>query len=73
MAWSMICPANRGIGFHLTRQLLHTTKIPVIATTRRDIEGVKKSILNNLPEVDKDRLTVLEVDVTSTFLFPISK
>jgi hypothetical protein len=72
MAWSLVCPANRGIGFHLTRHLLQTTKIPVVATTRKDIEGVKKSILDDIPEVDKDRLTVLEVDLTSTSLPPPS-
>ena len=66
MAWSLVCPANRGIGFHLARHLLQTTKIPVVATTRKDIEGVKKSILEDLPEVESDRLTVLKVDVTGT-------
>jgi NAD(P)-dependent dehydrogenase (short-subunit alcohol dehydrogenase family) len=64
MAWSLICPANRGIGFHLTRHLLQTTNIPVVATTRKDVEGVKRSILDDLPDVDRDRLTVLELDVT---------
>lgn len=64
MAWSLVCPANRGIGFHLTRHLLQTTNIPVVATTRKDIEGVKRSILDDLPDVDRDRLTVLELDVT---------
>jgi hypothetical protein len=64
MAWSFVCPANRGIGFHLTRHLLQTTNIPVVATTRKDIEGVKKSILQDLRDVDSDRLTVVEVDVT---------
>ncbi|RDW80060.1 short-chain dehydrogenase protein [Coleophoma cylindrospora] len=64
MAWSLVCPANRGIGFHLTRHLLRETRIPVVATTRRDVEGVKKSILSDLPDVDSDRLTVMEIDVT---------
>lgn len=68
MAWSLVCPANRGIGFHLTRHLLQTTKIPVVATTRKDIEGVKKSILDGLPDIDKKRLTILEVDVTGKSL-----
>ena len=47
MAWSLVCPANQGIGFHLTWHLLQTTKIPVVATTRKDIKGVKKSILDD--------------------------
>ncbi|KAH7336115.1 hypothetical protein BKA65DRAFT_431519 [Rhexocercosporidium sp. MPI-PUGE-AT-0058] len=65
MAWSLVCPASRGIGFQLTRHLLQTTKIPVIATARKDITGVKKSILQDLPDVDPKRLEVLEVDVTN--------
>lgn len=67
MAWSLVCPASRGIGFQLTRHLLRTTKIPVIATARKDVTGVKKSILEDLPDVDPKRLEVLEVDVTSIF------
>ncbi|KAJ5053817.1 uncharacterized protein L3040_000108 [Drepanopeziza brunnea f. sp. 'multigermtubi'] len=65
MAWSLVCPGSRGIGFHLTRHLLQTTKIPVIATARKDVTGVKKSILEDLPDVDPDRLNVLKVDVTN--------
>jgi hypothetical protein len=68
MAWSLVCPASRGIGFHLTRHLLQTTKIPVVATARKDVTGVKKSILEDLKDVDSGRLTVLEVDVTGNFL-----
>jgi len=63
MAWSLVAPSSRGIGFHLTRHLLQTTNIPVIATSRKDVTGVKKSILQDI-EVDGNRLTVLEVDVT---------
>ncbi|KAG9248068.1 hypothetical protein BJ878DRAFT_100743 [Calycina marina] len=63
MAWSFVAPSSRGIGFHLTRHLLQTTKIPVIATARKDVGGVKKSLLEEL-NVDAERLTVLEVDVT---------
>lgn len=66
MAWSLVCPANRGIGFYLTRHLLQNTQIPVVATSRKDIEGTKKSILTDL-DVDPRRLTVLEVDVTSEY------
>jgi len=65
MPWSLVSPASRGIGFHLTRHLLQTTKIPVVATARKDIEEVKKSLLQDLPDVDSDRLTVLELDFTS--------
>ena len=70
MALSLVCPANRGISFYLTRHLLQTTKISVVATTRKDIEGVKKAILDDMKGIDKDRLTVLEVDATSKSLTP---
>ena len=66
MAWSLVTPASRGVGFQLARHLLQTTKTPVVATARKDVDGVKKSILQDLPDVDSDRLTVLELDVTST-------
>jgi len=65
MAWSLVCPASRGIGFQLTRRLLETTNLPVVATARTDASKVKKSILEDLKDVDEKRLTVLEVDVTS--------
>ena len=68
MAWSFVCPASRGIGFHLTRHLLQTTKIPVVATARKDVASVKKGILEDLKGVEADRLTVLEVDVTGKLL-----
>lgn len=64
MAWSLVCPASRGIGFHLTRHILQNTQLPVVATSRKDLEGTKSSILKDL-DVDPKRLTVLEVDVTS--------
>jgi hypothetical protein len=66
MAWSFVGPANRGIGFALTRHILQATKIPVVATSRKDIGGVKASILDGLKDVDEKRLTVLEMDVTGT-------
>lgn len=64
MAWSLVCPASRGIGFQLTRRLLETTHLPVVATARSDASKVKKSILEDLTDVDEKRLTVLELDVT---------
>ncbi|KAE9380185.1 NAD(P)-binding protein [Stipitochalara longipes BDJ] len=65
MPWSLVSPASRGIGFHLTRHLLQTTKIPVVATARKDVEGVRKSILQDLPNIDSGRLTVLNLDFTN--------
>ncbi len=43
MAWSLICPANRGIGYYLTRHLLQNTKLPVVATTRKDIDARRRA------------------------------
>lgn len=65
MAWSLVTPANRGIGFALARHLLLSTRIPVVATARTDVAAVKKSLLHGL-HVDAERLTVLQMDVTGT-------
>ena len=64
MAWSFVSPGSRGIGFALTRHLLRTTEVPVVTTARSDLDGIKKSILDDLPNVDSNRLTVLQLDVT---------
>ena len=61
--WIFTSPASRGVGLQLTRRLLATTKLPVVATARTDIEGTKEKILEGLA-VDKQRLTVLQLDVT---------
>ena len=66
MAYCLVTPASRGIGHALTKHLLTTTKVPVVATTRKDTDGVKSGILNELKDVDPSRLTVLELDVTGT-------
>lgn len=61
--WILTTPASRGIGFELTRRLLQTTSLPVIATARKDLSGTKERLLDGL-DVDRDRLEVLELDVT---------
>ena len=66
MAYCLVTPASRGIGHALTKHLLTTTKVPVVATTRKDSDGVKSSILEKLKDVESSRLTVLELDVTGT-------
>lgn len=66
MAYCLVTPASRGIGHALTKHLLTTTKVPVVATARKDTDGVKSSILDELKDVDSSRLTVLELDVTGT-------
>lgn len=73
MAWALVTPASRGVGFHLTRLLLQTTNLPIIATARKDAQGVRQRILEDLSDIDSDRLTVLELDVTSTSPFPNSQ
>jgi NAD(P)-dependent dehydrogenase (short-subunit alcohol dehydrogenase family) len=65
--WSLVTPASRGIGLHLTRYLLRTTPLSVVATARKDPQGVKREILNELKDVDGQRLTVLELDVTGIY------
>lgn len=65
LPWILTTPASRGIGFELTRRLLKTTNLPVIATARSDTQGTKGRILEGL-DVDEDRLEILELDVTST-------
>lgn len=71
LPWILTTPASRGIGFDLTRRLLKTTKLPVVATARKDVEDTKERLLDGL-DVDKDRLEVLKLDVTGnhTFLPP---
>ncbi|TQS35425.1 hypothetical protein Golomagni_04154 [Golovinomyces magnicellulatus] len=64
MAWALVCPASRGIGFHLTRHLLQHSHLPVVATARKDVMTVKKSLLSGLENVDENRLKVVTLDVT---------
>ncbi|KAI9730450.1 MAG: hypothetical protein M1818_008145 [Claussenomyces sp. TS43310] len=73
MAWSLVTPANRGIGFALTRHLLQTTRAPVVATTRRDPDGVRRALLTDLNDVDSHRLNVLELDVTGNLRFLLTR
>ncbi|MCJ1393138.1 hypothetical protein MMC18_006010 [Xylographa bjoerkii] len=61
--WILTTPASRGIGLHLTRHLLRSTPLPIIATARTDLEGTRAQILDGL-DVDPQRLEVLQLDVT---------
>jgi NAD(P)-dependent dehydrogenase (short-subunit alcohol dehydrogenase family) len=69
MAWSLVTPASRGIGFALSRHLLRTLdpSVPVVATARSDIPGVRENILASLElsEQQSARLDVQECDVLS--------
>ncbi|KAH7176490.1 hypothetical protein EDB81DRAFT_940394 [Dactylonectria macrodidyma] len=48
--WILVSPANRGIGYSLTRHLLRTTSLPILATARlqHDTGEVKASLLGGL-------------------------
>ncbi|KZP24599.1 NAD(P)-binding protein [Athelia psychrophila] len=62
----LVTPATRGLSLALTRQFLKTTKFPVYATHRSgSADQVKKHILSPLKDVDPDRLTLLNLDLTS--------
>ena len=66
MAWCLVTPSSRGIGLALTRRLLQVTppSIPVIATARSNLDGVKEQILSNLSSESKaeSRLDVQRCD-----------
>lgn len=63
LPWILTTPASRGIGFELTRRLLKTTNLPVVATARKEVEETKERLLDGL-DVERDRLEVLKLDVT---------
>lgn len=61
--WALVSPASRGIGFELARRLLQTTKLPVVATARKDLDQTRENVLHGLDGVKEDRLHVLKIDV----------
>jgi NAD(P)-dependent dehydrogenase (short-subunit alcohol dehydrogenase family) len=63
--WVLTTPSSRGIGFALTRHLLRTTTLPIVATARSSPSSLQKSLLADLPSVDPSRLEVLTLDVTN--------
>ncbi|KAK6842575.1 hypothetical protein PG987_003435 [Apiospora arundinis] len=78
--WIFVSPANRGIGAALTRYLLRTTTLPIVATSRSTPPSETKEALltglsplppsapsssSSVPSSAHDRLTVLPLDVTS--------
>ena len=70
--WALVTPASRGIGLELTRRLLTTTNIPVVATARKDLDQTKENVLSGLRNVKEDRLRVLKVDVLGTRFPPVA-
>jgi len=69
MAWTLVTPASRGIGFELTRHLLRTLppSIAVVATARSDLPGTREKLLSSLKlsESQACRLDLQECDVLS--------
>ena len=64
--WLLITPSSRGLGLALTRHVLRASKIPVVATARKDLSQARDVILEGL-DADMDaRLTVLRVDMFGT-------
>ena len=61
--WALVSPASRGIGLELARRLLQTTKVPIVATARKDLDQARENILQGLDGISEDRLHVLRVDV----------
>jgi NAD(P)-dependent dehydrogenase (short-subunit alcohol dehydrogenase family) len=61
--WALVSPASRGIGLELARRLLQTTKVPIVATARKDLDQTRENILQGLNDVSEDRLHVLKMDV----------
>ncbi|KAI1309695.1 short-chain dehydrogenase/reductase-like protein [Xylaria venustula] len=70
--WIFVSPASRGIGHALTAHLLRTTTLPILATARSDLAGVKESLVatatsHGKPWSSEDqvpRLHVTHLDVT---------
>lgn len=65
--WALVSPSSRGIGLELARRLLQTTKVPIVATARKDLDQTRENVLSGLEDVSEDRLHVLKVDVLGMF------
>lgn len=61
--WALVSPASRGIGLELARRLLQTTKVPIVASARKDLDQTRENILQGLDGVSEERLHVLKIDV----------
>ncbi|KAI1114694.1 short-chain dehydrogenase/reductase-like protein [Nemania sp. NC0429] len=72
--WIFISPSSRGIGHALTAHLLRCTTLPILATARSDLSGVKESLVaaassnGNETHTDREdkasRLHMTYLDVT---------
>lgn len=70
--WALVSPASRGIGLELARRLLLTTKVPIVATARNNLDQTRENILHGLDGVSEDRLHVLKIDVLGRCSYPYS-
>lgn len=64
--WSLITPSSRGLGLALTRHVLRSSTIPVVATARSNLSKARDDILEGLDADADSRLTVLKVDMLGT-------
>ncbi|KAJ5113665.1 hypothetical protein N7456_002199 [Penicillium angulare] len=64
--FALVTPASRGLGFAFAQQLLAKTKLPVVATARKNCAEIRDQLLSSegLPKDAEQRLRLLEVDVT---------
>ena len=69
--WALVSPASRGIGLELARRLLETTKVPIVATARKDLDQTRENILHGLDGISEDRLHVLKIDVLGRCLVAV--
>ncbi|KAK8227913.1 hypothetical protein BKA81DRAFT_384207 [Phyllosticta paracitricarpa] len=53
--WALVSPASRGIGRALARHVLRTTRAPVVATARGDLERAQDEILEGLGSDARER------------------
>lgn len=70
--WALVSPASRGIGLELARRLLQTSKVPVVATARKDLDQTKENVLSGLNGVDESRLHVVKLDVLGKSMLLVS-
>ncbi|KAI9163391.1 C-factor [Paramyrothecium foliicola] len=67
LPWVFICPSSRGIGYALTRRILQTTSLPILASTRSaDPAATKAALLEGMPDAEDvaPRLSIVQLDVT---------
>ena len=66
LPFALVCPSSRGLSLAITRHLLRTTDLPVVATHRTaEAQDVRETILSPLKDIDSGRLTLLHLDLTS--------